>query len=96
MERIWSIVNGTDVVNTIVGGTREFLESIPDYEGMLFIDVTEMEMTPSPYWTYEDGEFKMPDPENDPRVSKEGGTGMFEETIVDTDFVPDTPPLGSK
>lgn len=94
MQKKFAIVNGTDVVNAVVGGTKEFLEGLPDYEGMLVIDVTDMEMTPSPYWTYEDGEFKMPDPENDPRVHKDGGTGKFEETIVDEDFVPDTEPIG--
>lgn len=92
----WAIVNGTDVVNTTAGGTREFLESHPDYQGMLIIDVTDMDPYPSPYWTYEDGEFKMPDPENDPRVpsiEERNGTGKFEETIVDEDFVPEPSPI---
>jgi hypothetical protein len=94
MQKRWAIVNGTDVVNTVVGGDREFLESLPDYEGMLIVDVTDIEMYPSPYWTYEDGEFKMPDPENDPRAFKGSGTGKLEETVIVEDFVPDTEPIG--
>ena len=35
----------------------------------------------------------MPDPENDPRVFKGNGTGKFEETIVDEDFVPEPSPI---
>lgn len=93
MEKRWAIVNGTDVVNSCVGGTKEFFESLPDYEGMLVIDITDMDPYPTPYWTYEDGEFKMPDPENDPRVFKGNGTGKFEETIVDEDFVPEPSPI---
>jgi predicted component of type VI protein secretion system len=54
------LVDGETIVNSIYGGTAEFLESHPDYEGYTVIDVTDMDPWPSVDWTYVDGEFVPP------------------------------------
>jgi hypothetical protein len=72
------LVDGEDVVNSIYGGTKEFLESHPDYENYLVIDVTDMDPWPGVNWKYIDGEFVPPITNVEAALTP----GAFEEEVM--------------
>jgi predicted component of type VI protein secretion system len=83
------LVDGETIVNSVYGGTREFLESHPDYQGYTVVDVSDMDPWPSVDWTYVDGEFVPPVT----NVEAAPVPGAFEEEIV-TEVENITPAIG--
>lgn len=86
----FAIVRGEDVINSCLGGSIEFFESLPDNEGCTIIDISDMNPWPGVNWKYIDGEFIAPE-------TKYEGAGVPEGAFEEEDTTAPTsvtPALG--